>query len=113
MAWLNRTYDSVLGLTEWFFGQCFAALEPIERPVLCGLYNGRMYERFAAATATLSSAEDVACHGGGSIPTPDASVRSAACAERTTVPCLKRNAKLHYAGNTKPPENQPAADQLS
>ena len=57
VAWLNQTYDSICVLTEWFFEQCFAQLVPVERPMLCGLYNGRMYERLVAATPGVSSGD--------------------------------------------------------
>ena len=52
--WVNATHDAVVRLAEFFFERCFLALKPLERPVMCGLYNGRVYERMVAASGTLS-----------------------------------------------------------
>jgi hypothetical protein len=54
VEWVNGTHGAIVRLTDFFFERCFLALRPIERPVMCGLYNGRVYERMVAPSATLS-----------------------------------------------------------
>jgi hypothetical protein len=109
VAWLNDTFGSVCKLTEWFFARCFAELDAIERPVLCGLYNGRIYERFVAATATLSS-DDGRCLSRGWFDTDpgcECPKRSACAAYNRPVSMKER--EVHYAGKSASPAESSAA----
>ena len=106
VAWLNNTFGSVCGLTEWFFERCFAALDAIERPVMCGIYNGR---RFVAATATLSS-DDGRCLSRGWFDAEP----GCECPKRTTCgaynrPVPKEEREIHYADKTASPTVSSAA----
>ena len=113
VAWLNSTYHSICELTEWFFEQCFAALQPIERPVLCGLFNGRMYERFVAATATLST-NDGRCLSRGWFDTEpgfECPKRAGCGAYERPVPKVEREA--HYSGTRTTRQEALATNQPS
>ncbi|MBY0495030.1 MAG: hypothetical protein K2Y23_12530 [Cyanobacteria bacterium] len=103
VAWLNDTFGSVCGLMEWFFEQCFDTLEAVERPVLCGIYNERIYERFVAATATLS-ADDGRCLSRGWFDTEpgcECPKRGACGAYNRPVP--KEEREVHYAEKKRMP----------
>lgn len=52
--WLNDNHSGIVRLIEFFFQHCLHSLDPIERPVLCGFYMGRGYERKVAYTKSLS-----------------------------------------------------------
>lgn len=54
VGYLNDTYLQVVELIEYFFAEFFEALHPVESRYVCGVYNGRMYERLVAPTPALS-----------------------------------------------------------
>jgi hypothetical protein len=98
VAWLDGTYDSVSALIERCFERCFVKLEPIERAVMCGMYNGRVYERMIAPTQRLSS-NDGRCLSRGWFETEP----SCECPKRDTCdaytrPVSRDERNAHYAG---------------
>jgi hypothetical protein len=51
---LNRHFTAVSELVETIFQSLFSKLQPVPRPVVCGFYKGRIYQREVAASQDLS-----------------------------------------------------------
>jgi hypothetical protein len=57
IQYTDSVLQNVRELTEWLCAYLYSSLEPQESQILCGLYEGRAYERAVAPGAHLSLAD--------------------------------------------------------